>query len=281
MFWKAYALRQGYNSGMSSVATNSSLWALVDGSPWIDASALLNAVKLELSNSPLDFRTRLLVRDSYRALEHHWGSVKLASITSDFDSKLKLILREDLGDPGFPTLEQRIVESVKPETILEFLRELGAAIKEPARLEIGGASSLILSGLLSRATEDIDVVNEIPSPIRLQHDLLSSLGARYGLSLTHFQSHYLPQGWEKRLRSLDRFDVLDVYLIDVFDIFVGKLFSNREKDLDDLRMLKRSLEKERIVDRLKTAAQLFAAEPSLRAHAVKNWHILFGETLPM
>lgn len=265
---------------MSTVATNSGLWALVEGARWIDASALLAAMSSELSNRPLDFRTRLLLRDSYRALEHHWGAAKLASLAGDCGSKLQMILREDFGEPGFPTLEQRIVDSVRPETILEFLRELGAAVKEPARLEIGGASSLILSGLLSRATEDIDIVNEVPPAIRLQHDLLSRLGARYGLSLTHFQSHYLPVGWERRLRSLGRFDLLDVLLIDVCDIFVGKLFSSREKDFDDLRVLKRSLEKEQIVDRLKTSAQLLAAEPSLRGHAVKNWHILFGETLP-
>src|ERR1039458_6804653 len=204
---------------MTTVAINPGLWALVDGARWIDASALLAAITSELSNGPLDFRTRLLLRDSYRALEHHWGSVKLASLTGDVGSKLQTILREDLGDPCFPTLEERIVDSGRPETILEFLRELGAAIKEPARLEIGGASSLILNGLLSRATDDIDVVNEVPPAIRVQHDLLSRLGARYGLSLTHFHSHYLPVGWDKRMRSLGRFDLLDVLLVDVCDIF--------------------------------------------------------------
>jgi hypothetical protein len=265
---------------MTPIAANSSLWSLVDGARWIDASELLGAIKLELSNAPFDFRTRLLLRDSYRALEHHWGSARLTALAGEVGSKLQTILTENLGDTGFPTLEQRIVESVKPQTILEFLRELGAAIKDPARLEIGGASSLILSGYLSRSTEDIDIVDQIPPTIRHEHDLLSRLSARYGLSLTHFQSHYLPQAWEKRLRSLGRFDLLDVYLIDAYDIFVGKLFSNREKDLDDLRLLKRSLEKERIIDRFKTSGQLLAAEPALRGQSLKNWHILFGEPLP-
>jgi hypothetical protein len=266
---------------MTTFATNSGLWALVDGARWIDATALLDAIKQELSNTPLDFRTRLLLRDSYRALEQHWGSSRVASLTSDVHDRLQPILIENLGEPGFPTLEKRIVESLKPETILEFLRELGAAIKEPARLEIGGASSLILGGFLSRATEDIDVVNEVPPPIRLQHELLARLSARYGLSLTHFQSHYLPSGWINRVRSFGRFQTLDVYLIDVYDIFVGKLFSNREKDLDDLRLLKRSLEKDRVVDRFKTRAEALIAETALKAHAGKNWRIHFDEPLPV
>jgi hypothetical protein len=265
---------------MTTVAGKSGLWALVDGAPWIDASRLLCEIKAELSNAPLDFRTRLLLRDSYRALERHWGSSRLGSLTHDVQGKLQPILTEDLGEPGFPTLEKRIVESLKPETILEFLRELGAAVKEPARLEIGGASSLILGGFLSRATEDIDVVNEVPPSIRLQHELLARLSARYGLSLTHFQSHYLPAGWINRVRSFGRFDALDVYLIDVYDVFVGKLFSNREKDLDDLRLLKRSLEKDRVVDRFKTSTEALMAEPAIKSHAEKNWRVLFGEVLP-
>src|ERR1700733_1466105 len=112
MFWEACAHRPGYNCGMSTVAAKSTLWALVDGSPWIDASALLAAVKAELSNGPLDFRTRLLVCDSYRALEHHWGAAKLASLAGDFGSKLQMMLDEELGAAGFPTLERRIVDSL-------------------------------------------------------------------------------------------------------------------------------------------------------------------------
>jgi len=250
---------------MTSVAVNSRLWSLVNGARWIDPSDLLGAIKQELSNCPYDFRTRLLMRDSYRALEYHWGQSKLSSLAADVDVKLRPILEEDLGKPGFPTLRQRMMERIEPETITEFFRELGRATQEPTHLEIG---------YLAYPTNNIDVVDQA------QNNLLSRLAAQFGLSLTYFQSHYLPLGWLQRVRSFGRFELLDVYLIDVYDIFVGKLFSSREKDFDDLRVLKRALEKDQIIDRVKTSGQKLAAEPSLGAAAERNWYVLFGEPLP-
>jgi Nucleotidyltransferase of unknown function (DUF6036) len=266
---------------MSTTATTPDLWSLVRGTPQVDPATLLAAIEVEVRRAPHDFRTRLLLRDSYRALEHRWGSEKITSqLSADASAILQPILGEDLGKPGFTTLERRLMEQTHPETILEFLRELSTNIRDSARLEIGGSSALILAGVLSRATEDIDIVDQIPRAIATQHDILSKLASQYGLLLTHFQSHYLPTDWQKRTRFLDRFGTLDVYLVDTCDIFVGKLFSAREKDRADLRILKQKLDKTQIVDRLRSAAQKLAAEPLLRSQAEKNWYILFGEPLP-
>jgi hypothetical protein len=147
-------------------------------------------------------------------------------------------------------------------------------------LDIGGSTALILAGHLRRATEDIDVVDQLPPSIRMNHELLSKLGTRFGLRLAHFQSHYLPSGWSARVRSLGRFGSIDVHLVDPLDIFVGKLFSNREKDRDDLRVLKKSLEKPAITERLQSSAKILAGEPAIRVNAERNWYILFGESLP-
>ncbi|MDB5173947.1 MAG: hypothetical protein JWN51_2720 [Phycisphaerales bacterium] len=98
---------------------------------------------------------------------------------------------------------------------------------------IRGSISLILSAGLSRHTEDIDLVDEIPAPLRSEHALLDELAARYGLRLAHFQSHFLPQGWESRTRSYDKVGRLEIHLVDVYDVLVGKLMSNRGKDRDD------------------------------------------------
>jgi hypothetical protein len=250
---------------MTPVAVNSRLWSLVDGARWIDPSDLLRAIKLELSNGPCDFRTRLLVRDSYRALESHWGHSKLSLSVADVGVKLGPILEEDLGEAGFPTLGQRMMERVKPETIFGFFQELGRTIQKSTQLEIG---------YLAYPTNNVDVVDQA------QNDLLSELAIQFGLSLTHFQSHNLPAGWLQRVRSFGRFDLLDVYLIDVHDIFLGKLFSSCEKDFDDLRVLKRALDKNQIIDRVKTSGRDLAAEPLLRAVAERNWYVLFGEPLP-
>ena len=129
------------------------------------------------------------------------------------------------------------MEKTDPETIRQLLRELGTLASRPTRIDVGGSGALILLGNLSRSTDDIDIVDEVPPELRAQHDAMEQLASRYGLRLAHFQSHYLPAGWIDRVRSLGRFGNLEVFLVDPLDIFVGKLFSAREEDRDDLRAL--------------------------------------------
>src|SRR5947209_617355 len=92
-----------------------------------------------------------------------------------------------------------------------------------------------MPGYLSRPTEDIDVVDEVPKELREQHALLSELKDRYGLELAHFQQHYLPMRWQDRLHYFDTFGELTVYLVDVYDVALSKLFSIRTKGFDDLK----------------------------------------------
>jgi hypothetical protein len=124
------------------------------------------------------------------------------------------------------------------------------------------------------------VVDEIPAELRAQHQLLDDLARRYLLRLTHFQSHYLPDGWQSRVHSLDTFGTMQVFLVDPLDVFVGKLFSVRTKDRDDLRVLRPTLDKARLVSRLQSSTNAFRADPRLRAAAEQNWFVLFGEALP-
>ena len=172
------------------------------------------------------------------------------------------------------------MDSTKPEAVKEFLRELGSGISNPVTLEIGGSIALILAGYLSRSTEDIDVVNEVPPPLRREQQLLEKLQRRYRLVLTHFQSHYLPSGWENRLQFQGSFGLLKVYAVDVYDTFLGKLFSAREKDLDDLRAIKPHLDKGQLSRKLLDTTSSFLKDPLLRRSAEKNWYILFGDDLP-
>jgi hypothetical protein len=268
----------------TTTADQPDLWSLVKGAPWIDPSALLAAIERQLRDPLRDYRTRLLLRDALDALEKRWGADRLrSSLSAELrDEALRIRSAVDLGTEsgGFPSLESRMAEPTESRTILQFLRELGDRLQSPARLDVGGSSALILAGLLSRATDDIDAVNEVPASIRVQHDLLDELAKRYGLSLAHFQSHYLPAGWENRLRSLGRFGKLDVFLVDPLDIFVGKLFSKRTKDLDDLRMLQDSFEQGAIAERLRSGGAVLLADPLLRPDAERNWNILYGQPLP-
>jgi hypothetical protein len=268
----------------STSLTHPDLWSLARGqSPTIDPTDLLRAIEREVQAvDHLDYRTRLLIRDSINALSAQWGKGEpLRRMAPVARTAVLSILAEDFGvDVGFPSLEHRLMEQTDPELFLRFLRELGAGIRVPSRLEIGGSGALIIAGLLRRATEDIDAVDEVPPAIRADHGLSDSLATRYGLRLSHFQSHYLPRGWRDRLTSLGRFGAVDVFLVDPSDIFLSKLFSNREKDLDDLRVLAAALDKNSLAARLRESAQLLLAEPALRQNASRNWYIVYGEQLP-
>jgi hypothetical protein len=259
------------------------LWDVVWGKPQVDPDALAGAVEREaLRPSSPDYRTRLLIRDSIAALERYWGRDRLESwlCRSPARAPIERIRHEPFGEVGFPLLEKALVKATDPETVRRFLRDLGARIHKPARMAIGGAIALILPGYVQRSTADIDVVDEVPKELREQHALLESLAQRYQLQLTHFQSHYLPAGWETRLHSLEPFGKLQVALVDVLDVFAGKLFSARTKDLDDLRQLMPPLEREVVVRHLHDHCSAHLREPALRAQAEQNWYILTGEALP-
>lgn len=172
------------------------------------------------------------------------------------------------------------MDAIHPETVEAFLRELSLHVNRPTRLVVGGSIALILAGYVSRHTDDIDVVDEVPAEIRVQHDLLEQLVGRYGLRLTHFQSHYLNAGWEQRIRSIGVFGNLHVFAVDAYDVFVGKLFSVRTKDRDDLRVLAGRLDRQTIVARLRETAGSLRADARLAKAAADNWFVVFGETLP-
>jgi hypothetical protein len=263
----------------------SALWELVWGKPEVDPTALALAIEKELDGEEangLDFRTCLLVRDSTDALEHYWGTQRLEKWLnhSRVSEKIKAIRKQNLGEPGFPSLKEQLMDRTAPETVKEYFRELGQSIEKSTRLEVGGSIALILSGYLSRSTEDIDVVDEVPEELRKRYDLLENLQKRYRLLVAHFQSHYLPSGWQDRLEYQGRFGLLDIYTIDVYDLFLCKLFSNRSKDLDDLRALKTKIDRQRLEKQLQATSDKLIKEKDLKSNAEKNWYILFGEDLP-
>lgn len=268
----------------STQLAESSLWSIALGGQPIDACSLADALEQEAMRpiGELDFRTQLLVRDSLSALSAFWGQPRLREWLAASAGKKVLIqlLETDLGKPGFPSLTQRIMDTTKTETVLQFFRELGLHCHGPMHLEIGGAIAVILAGMLSRHTEDIDVVDEVPLELRSQHQMLQALASRYGLHLAHFQSHYLPADWRTRVHLLDRFGNLEVLLVDAGDIFLSKLFSPRIKDRDDLRAMVRHLDKALIKDRLRQSASALMAEPRLAQLAADNWYILYAEKLP-
>src|SRR5262249_37181115 len=174
------------------------LWDLVRGRPQVDPHDLAGAIEEQAARGTLDYRTRLLIRDSLEALRKHWGAPRFADWVnhSPGRSTIQAIREEEFDAPGFASLAERIVEKTDPDTVKPSRGDLGSPVPQRIRLRVGGLIAVPLRGYLSRHTDDIDVVGEVPSPLRTMYPLLEQLRKRYGLELTHFQSHYLPAGWE-------------------------------------------------------------------------------------
>src|SRR5262249_42489326 len=132
------------------------LWSLIWGTPQIDPGDLARAVAAQVEVAPLDFRTRLLVRDSVNALRGYWGEARLDEWLQrcPLRARVERICREDLGKAGFSTIEERLIEKTDPEVVRQLFRELGQRVHGPLRLRVRGAIALILPGYLTRATTD-------------------------------------------------------------------------------------------------------------------------------
>lgn len=255
------------------------LWSLVQHQQHIDPRDLTAAIEDQVARHDLDYRSRVLIRDSLKALRHYWGTERVAAWldSSPRGKEIETVCQGPWDDDrGFPSLMRRVMDVTRPETIRQFLQDLAKSIRRPLRLYIGGSAALILPGLLSRHTEDIDVVDEVPPEIRSEYRLLDELKQIHQLELRH----YLPMGWEKRVHSIEPIGDLDIYLVDVYDVFLSKLFSARVKDRQDLKTLAPQLDKERLVQLLKETTQSMLASSELRDRAQHNWYALFGEELP-
>jgi len=264
--------------------TADELWSVATDHIHVDANALAQAVERAAAGDVLDTRSRWLIRDSVEGLRKHWGDETVRAWLGEIPlgARIEQICREEAHatDIAFPSLSRRIVDTTKRETVLQFLGELSAHVHSPARLDIGGAVALILAGHLSRRTDDIDIVNEVPMEIRVQHALLDSLAQRYRLKISHFQSHYLPTGWEKRVHSIGPIGKLQVFVVDEYDVLIGKLFSARSKDLDDLREVLPRLDSHTVRTRLTETTAALRSDAKSNHAAERNWFILFRESLP-
>src|SRR5262249_48370415 len=106
------------------------LWSLTRGRPEVDPADLAAAIQEEAGRARLDYRTRLLTRDSVAALRDHWGDEKFANWLSACPSRnrIEAIRQEPFERPGF-SLEGRLMEKTDPEAIRQYLRDLGARLQ--------------------------------------------------------------------------------------------------------------------------------------------------------
>lgn len=254
------------------------LWAVatrggpVDARRLLDALAAIDPRDVEVA----DERTRILCRDAGAAVRNFRATdpsfSRRANALPAFPPP-----EPDPMDRGFRTLEARLMEPTDPALLHEMLRDLGRRVREPCAITIGGSFTLMLDRLIVRRTDDVDVVDELPPAIRDQHDLLDQLARRYGIRIGHFQSHYLPRGWQRRVRSLGVFGSITASRVDPIDVLVCKLFSRREKDFDDVRLALPLVGREAFVDRVATSTGPWRAIPNMLETATRNWYVLTGE----
>ena len=140
----------------------------------------------------LDYRTRLLIRDSLEALKDYWGDKRfdtLAGALSRLATDWKAIWREDFERPGFPLIgETTHGKDATRSHSRDLLRELGNTHPPTAsgeRWRLGCADPV--RAMLSRHTEDIDVVDEVPAEIREQYALLDELEAALRSAVAHLR----------------------------------------------------------------------------------------------
>ena len=264
------------------VAKTPDLWTLAFRGPQIDPNDLACAVESLASEPELDYRSRLLIRDSIDALRDFWTPSRLDNwlAKSPVQVAIRTICVEEFDKVGFRSIRKRLRNKTQPEAIRQYLEQLGQSLPRKLHIDIAGAVSLILPGYVERGTSEIDIVGEVPEEIRSKHKLLEDLETLHGLHLGHVQTHYFPKGWSERVRSFGLFWRLEVALVDVYDVFLSKLFSARIKDLGDLTLLRPQLDKSVLTERLQTTCRDFLAVARYKELAEGNWRILFDEPLP-
>lgn len=263
------------------------LWRIVTRSSSISPKALLVRLANALRTPDPDPRSIVLMRECFGALGRTLGRNFVAQkIAGHAETAVDLRLMQDITshsiEPNkFPSILPRLIEPISAQNVIECLRDVSTQLRERVSIVVGGSSVLLLKHLIERATENIDVLDELPEELRDQHAVLDDIKARHRLSITHAASHYLPTGWNTRTWSLDKFGPLDVRVVDPIDLLVSKLFSKRAKDFRDVKDCWDLIDHAEFRQRLSQDTHLLRGNSEVLAAAVRNWFVLTGEeTLP-
>src|SRR5262245_18319499 len=124
------------------------LWTLVRGRPQIDPNDLAEAVVNQAAEEDLDYRTRLLIRDSVDALRDYWGALRLERWFNErpYQERITKIIGEQFDEVGFPSIKKRLMDTTDPETVKQYFRQLGQELRETVKIAVAGGCALILPG---------------------------------------------------------------------------------------------------------------------------------------
>ncbi|MGC4034010.1 MAG: DUF6036 family nucleotidyltransferase [Tepidisphaeraceae bacterium] len=228
-----------------------------------------------------DPRTQLLVRDAVIGLRHFWGAPGLAVRLHWLPQReaIESFLNRPADEIGFPSLKERIVNVTDPAILEKMFRDIGSRLHDPTEIVIGGSMALMIESFIARHTEDVDIVDELPPALRQDHALLQRTVDLFGLRLTHFQSHYLPDGWQDRTISFGVFGRLTVRLVDPLDMLAGKVFSRRDKDFKDVLAAWPKIDQAALRQRITHHTTALRKVPDAAEAGTHNWYVLTGEEL--
>jgi hypothetical protein len=114
------------------VKVQNDLWSIVRN-PYVDAALLADAIIEQIHQGDLDYRSRLLIRDSLKALEHRWGAQRFNHWITAFSihPQLATIYHETFEKTGFSTLEKRVMEFTTQQDLEEMFRAIGSHLRSP------------------------------------------------------------------------------------------------------------------------------------------------------
>lgn len=131
------------------------LWNLLHA-PTIDPRDLAGALGSVVRELDLDYRTVQLVYEARQAL-----GPRCSSLDDDIQFHCQHVSL-DTSEIKFPLLKERLVSSIRPEQVRQYLRDLGTQLRQPVSIAIGGSVAMTLQGLSPRPTDDVDIVDEVP-----------------------------------------------------------------------------------------------------------------------
>src|SRR4051794_26925585 len=98
---------------------NKDLWNVAVDRQWVDAHELAEAIEQQAVSDDLDYRTRVLIRDSVGALRHYWGPQRYRNwlAASSAGTRIEAICNQEFEDNrGFASLRWRVMDVTRPET---------------------------------------------------------------------------------------------------------------------------------------------------------------------
>jgi hypothetical protein len=145
------------------------------------------------------------------------------------------------------------------DRVLQFMRALGAAVREPARAYLtGGSSAVLLEWRATTVDVDLEIEPQRDEILRAIPKLKEQLDVNVELASP---SQFIPElpGWRDRSRFIAREGPLDFFHYDFYAQALSKLERRHVRDLDDIAQM----EKLGLIERPRLRELFAAIEPEL------------------